>query len=151
MSIVKAFRFPASVRWRGGRLTYASARDKAMLDIATPPEFKGGIPGVWCPEDLLVAATASCFALTLAAVADRAGVALSAIGVDGVGHVEPAHDGRFRFTVIELDVEVEAEDPHAAEQLVADTERLCIVTLALDVPVHVHLVATTPAGAAVGG
>jgi organic hydroperoxide reductase OsmC/OhrA len=152
MGIVKAFKFPASVHWRGGRLTRASAPGKPELDVATPPEFKGGIPGLWSPEELLIAATASCFAVTLAAVADRSGVEMRTIDVDGVGHVERGDDGRFAFTVIELAVEVEAEEhPHTVERVVADAERLCIVTLALEVPVHVRLVAAEPFGVAISG
>lgn len=152
MSIVKAFRFPASVQWRGDRLTRASAPGKLTLDVATPPEFKGGVAGVWSPEELLVAAVASSFTVTLAAVADRSAVDLSTIDVDALGHVEPTADGRFGFTLIELTVEVEArEHPHVIERLVADAERLCPVTLALDVPVHVRLVAAEAVGVAISG
>ncbi|HXV96683.1 MAG TPA: OsmC family protein [Gaiellaceae bacterium] len=146
MSIVKTLRFPASIEWRGGRLTRASSPGKPSLDVATPPEFKGGVPGVWSPEDLLVAAVGSCFAVTLVAVAERSGVELTVLDVDGVGHIERAADGRFRFTVIELDVEVEADaDPGRLERLAAKAEQVCIVSLALDVPVHVRLLDTARA------
>jgi organic hydroperoxide reductase OsmC/OhrA len=142
VSIVKAFRFPASVHWRGGRLTRASAPGKPALEVATPPEFRGGVPGKWSPEELLVAATASCFALTLTAIARRLGVDVQAVEVDGLGHVEKGEDGRFRFVAIELTVELEGdkEAMSAAQNLIAETERRCIVGLALDVPVHVQMV-----------
>ena len=140
MSIVKTLRFPAAVHWRGGRLTRASVPGKPTLDVATPPEFKGGVPGVWSPEDLLVAATASCYAVTLAAIAERSGVELTALDVGGIGHVERGVDGRFRFTVVELTVEVSANaDPDLVERLAAKAEQACIVSLALDVPVHLRL------------
>ena len=45
MTIVKEHRFPTSVRWLGGRLTRVSAPEKADLDVAVPPEFRGGIEG----------------------------------------------------------------------------------------------------------
>ncbi len=38
---IKAFRFPVSVRWRGGRLTRVSVAGKPSLEVATPPEFRG--------------------------------------------------------------------------------------------------------------
>jgi organic hydroperoxide reductase OsmC/OhrA len=75
MPTVKAHRFPVSIEWQEGRLTTASSPGKPELEVATPPEFKGGIPGVWSPEDLLVGATAACYTVTLLAVAaqgDRA-------------------------------------------------------------------------------
>ena len=52
-------RFPVSIHWVSGRLTKASVADKQDLQVATPPEFNGGIAGVWSPEDLLVSAVAS--------------------------------------------------------------------------------------------
>jgi hypothetical protein len=52
MSAFKAYRFPVSVKWREGRRTQASAPGKPEPEVATPPEFKGGIAGVWSPEDL---------------------------------------------------------------------------------------------------
>lgn len=152
MGIVKSFRFPASVHWTGGRMTRTSAPGKPTLDVATPPEFRGGVAGVWSPEDLLVVAAASCFTVTFAAVAERAGVELGAIDVGGVGHVERGEDGRFGFTVIELAVEVETDvGRHEVERLVTEAERLCIVSLALDVPVHVRLGAAYPPRAALVG
>jgi peroxiredoxin-like protein len=148
MSTVKTFRFPASVQWRGDRLTHATVPGKHALDVATPPEFKGGRPGVWSPEDLLVTAAASCFAVTLAAVAERSGVTLASLAVSAVGHVERAADGRFRFTVIELDVDVRADaEPARVERLAAKAEAVCIVSLALDVPVHVRLAQNAAAAA----
>lgn len=146
MSIVKALRFPAAVHWHGGRLTRVSAPGKASFEVATPPEFKGGVEGVWSPEELLVAAAGSCFAVTLAAVAERNGVELDAVEVEGIGHVERGNEGAFHFVAVELMVEVaaEKEDPATLGRLVREAERLCIVSLALDVPVHVRLVVASP-------
>jgi peroxiredoxin-like protein len=149
VSIRRALRFPASVEWRGGRLTRASAHGKPELEVATPPEFKGGVEGVWSPEELLVTSVASCFMVTLAAVAERMGIDLQTANVDGVGHVERGADGRFRFDAIKLAVEIRANaDPRSLEQLVVQTERLCIVSLALNVPVQVRLVVGPHAGVA---
>lgn len=150
MTIVKTHRFPASAHWRGGRLTRASAPGKPSLDVATPPEFKGGIEGIWSPEELLVASAASCLAVTLAAVAEASGVELESIEIDGLGHVERGADGRFRFVLIELTLEVEAEGehPHTVQRLVDDAERLCIVRAALEVPVQVRLVHASAFGVA---
>jgi organic hydroperoxide reductase OsmC/OhrA len=148
MSIVKAFRYPVSVGWRGGRMARASAVGKTDLDLATPPEFRGGVAGVWSPEELLVASTASCLALTVAAIADWEQVSLSTLQVDGIGHVEKRRDGRYAFVAIELTVEIETDDEslEAARAVVRQAEERCIVTLALDVPVHVRLVLPSATG-----
>jgi organic hydroperoxide reductase OsmC/OhrA len=153
MSVVKAMRFPASVQWRGDRLTRASAPGKPALDVATLPEFKRGIAGIWSPEELIVASAASCLALTLAAVSEASGVEIETIEVEGLGHVERGPDGRFQFVAIELTLAVEAaaEDPTTVKRLADDAERLCIVSAALDAPVHVRLVLPSPFGVALSG
>jgi organic hydroperoxide reductase OsmC/OhrA len=139
MSIVKAYRFPVSIEWRGGHLTSAKARGKPALEVATPPEFKGGIEGIWSPEELLVAAAGSSYAVTLAAIAARWDLTLRALRIRGTGHVEPRRDHRFGFVAIDLDVSVEtdADTVEEVEQAARRAEELCLVSLALDTPVHV--------------
>jgi peroxiredoxin-like protein len=140
MTTFKSHRFPVSVEWRGGRLTTASVPGKAQLDVATPPEFKGGIEGVWSPEDLLVAATATCFTVTLVAIAERRAVPLHALEVDGTGFIE-RHDEGFGFVVIELHarLETDGEFVAAAERAAHDAKDGCFVGQALDTPVHLEL------------
>jgi len=146
MSIVKAYRFPVSIDWRGGHLTRAAAHGKPALEIATPPEFKGGIEGVWSPEELLVAAAGSCYAVTLVAVAARFDLTLRELHVRGTGHVEPRQDHRFGFVAIDLDVSVEtdANAVSEVEEAARRAEELCLISLALDTPVHVTVTVTAP-------
>jgi organic hydroperoxide reductase OsmC/OhrA len=139
MSIVKALRFPVSVQLEHGRLTRAEVSGKPELEVATPPEFPGGIEGVWSPEDLLVTATASCYAVTVVAIAERREIPIYDLRVSGTGHVSKRDDGRFGFVAIELDAEIET-DPEciaAMEAVARRAERGCLVGQALDVPVHV--------------
>ena len=147
MSIVKDFRFPVDVEVVEGRLTRAMVAGKPPLDVATPPEFKGGIPGVWSPEDLLVAAAASCYAVTLVAVAERSRLALRGLDVHGVGHVMRRGDGTVGFVAVELHAafETDEESEGKARRLARKAKDVCIVTLALDVPVHLTLDVRTAA------
>jgi organic hydroperoxide reductase OsmC/OhrA len=139
MAVMKEMQFPISVRWRGGRLVHADARDKDSLELATPPEFLGGLVGYWSPEDLLVASAASCFILTLAAVVERRETPLIDATVTATGHMSRRDDGRFGFTVIEIDALLETIP--GAEQAVSRAavaaEERCLISQALDVPVHV--------------
>ena len=139
MSVMKEMQFPVSVRWRGGRLAHADRDGKERLQLATPPEFRGGLEGYWSPEDLLVAATASCFVLTLAAVAERREAPLLDATVTATGHMSRRNDHRFGFTVVELNAVLETvpggED--AVRAAAADAEERCLIEQALDVPVHV--------------
>lgn len=146
MSIVKTLRFPARVEWRGGRRVELAAPGKPPLDLATPPEFKDGVPGFWSPEELLVGAVAACYELTLAAIAARFDVPIARVAVEAAGHVDRGKHG-YDFSLVELDVELEVEAEHEAAALRAAelAERHCIVGRALEVPVPVHVrVAAAP-------
>lgn len=141
MSVVKDFRFPVSVELVTGRLTRLSAVDKVDLHVATPPEFHGGLPGIWSPEELLVGAAASCYAVTLVAVAERSDVEVRDLTVRGTGHVTRRLDGKIGFVSLELHASF-ATDPQTelkARRVARKAKDVCIVTLALEVPVHLTL------------
>jgi hypothetical protein len=46
MAQATTYRFPVDVRWLEGKLTLASVPGKEPLEVATPPEFQGGVEGV---------------------------------------------------------------------------------------------------------
>jgi organic hydroperoxide reductase OsmC/OhrA len=145
MSVMKEMQFPVSVRWLGGRLAHAESRDKRPLELATPAEFRGGLTGYWSPEDLLVAAACSCFMLTLAAVAERREAPLLDATVTATGHMSRRDDGRFGFTVIEVDALLETipGGEEAVRTAASIAEDSCLVSQALDIPVHVAVAVTT--------
>ena len=41
------------------------------IEIATPPEFPKGIPGIWSPEHLFTASVSSCLMTTFLAIAEN--------------------------------------------------------------------------------
>ena len=147
----KTYTFPVDVRWIAGRLTRATATGKPDLAVATPPEFKKGIPGVWSPEDLLVASAAACFAVTLLAVAERREVPVHSLHVAGRGRVGQRPEGSFGFTEIELGVQLETFPGHEdeARDAAEAAERGCLIAASLDVPIRLELeVSAVPLAAA---
>jgi peroxiredoxin-like protein len=142
MSISKDFRYKVAVDWEGDRITTVTSPDKPELTVATPPEFKNGVEGVWSPEDLLVAAAASCFSVTLVAVAERRELPLHSLHVSGTGHLSARDDGRFGFVAIELTAAIRTDEQalEAMERAAKHAGRACLVSMALDVPVHVDAV-----------
>lgn len=132
--------FPVSLEWPGGKRVLASVHGKETIEIATPPEFGSGIEHVWSPEDFLVAATASCFAVTLVAIAERSRVPLLGLAVDAVG-VVGGTDGQIGFREIELPVVIETDPAHveAARKAAERAERYCLIANALSIPVHLDL------------
>jgi organic hydroperoxide reductase OsmC/OhrA len=141
MSITKDFRYRVGVEWEDGRVTTVTSPDKPDLTVATPPEFKNGVLGVWSPEDLLVASVASCYAVTLVAVAERRELPLHELHATGTGHLTMRDDGRLGFVAIELTVRIatDAAVAEAMQRAAKHAERGCLVSMALDVPVHVEL------------
>jgi organic hydroperoxide reductase OsmC/OhrA len=141
MSTLKDFRFQVAVEGEADRIVSLKASGKPELFVATPPEFRGGVPNVWSPEDLLVAASATCYALTFKAIAERRGIPLRDLSVSGVGHVTRRADGRFGFVAIELAVTITTDEgfEDEAEKAARATEAACIVDRALTVPVEVEL------------
>jgi organic hydroperoxide reductase OsmC/OhrA len=93
---------------------------------------------------LLVASAASCFAVTFAAVAERRRIPLHSLTVSGTGHVGHRDDGRVGFIALELTprIQTELEFVAAAERTARAAETACLITGALDVPVHVVPVVT---------
>ena len=141
MSITKDYRYKVGVAWQGDRITSVSSHDKPDLTVATPPEFKNGVPGVWSPEDLLVASIASCYTVTLVAVAARRELPLHSVQVSGTGHLTARDDGRFGFVAVELTAAIGTDERvlEAVERAAKHAERACLVSMALDVPVHVDV------------
>jgi organic hydroperoxide reductase OsmC/OhrA len=137
----REFRFPVTVQLEGGRAARASVVGKPDLLVATPPEFRGDMTGVWSPEDLLVAAAASCFCVTMAAVAERRLIPVHSLLIHGTGQVSERQDRRLGFTAIELDVRL-VTDPgceNAAERACRRAEAQCLVATSLDAPVRVSV------------
>ncbi len=137
----KTYEYPLSIRWVEGRRTIASIEGKDDLEVATPPEFKGGVEGVWSPEDLQVASVASCFAVTLVAVAERRGVPLRSLSVGARGVVTERPDRRFGFTEVGLEVTLSTDAGYEEEAAAAAgaAERGCLVAASVSFPVRLEL------------
>jgi organic hydroperoxide reductase OsmC/OhrA len=43
----------------------------SCIEVATPPQFPKGIPGIWSPEHLFTAAVSSCFMTTFLSIAEQ--------------------------------------------------------------------------------
>ena len=141
MSILKDFRFTVDVKGNAERVVEATTDEGLALSVATPPEFRGGIHGMWSPEHLLVSAVSSCYALTLAGVADRRQIPLYDVAIRGVGHITRRADARFGFVVVELAVEITTEEGYEdhARRAARAAESGCLIAQALRIPIEIEL------------
>jgi organic hydroperoxide reductase OsmC/OhrA len=134
----KEFHFPLSVEWIGEHRVAAHVQGKPAIEIAPPPVFRGTDPSAWSPEDFLVAAAASCLAVTFTGLAARAGLVFTSLRVDGDGVAGMRADGRFGFTrlLLRLEVETDTADEMQARELAGKAEATCLVSSSLDLPVE---------------
>lgn len=134
----KEFHFPLTVEWVGGRRVAATVEGKHPVEIAPPPVFRGTDPSAWSPEDFLVAAAASCLAVTFTGLAEREGLAYRELKVGGDGTCGLRDDGRFGFTrlLLRAEVEVDQADQARARALAEKAEETCLVSASLDFPVE---------------
>jgi organic hydroperoxide reductase OsmC/OhrA len=102
---------------------------------------------MWSPEDLLVAAVASCYSLTLEAIAVHRGIEFRSVDVRAIGHVTRRAEGRVGFVVIELavDISVAPGYEHEAERAAQSAKKACLIAHALEIPVELELRIRTPA------
>ncbi len=106
------------VDWKHDRTGEVVMEGKPTVEVATPPEFEGGIEGVISPEDLFVASAAACMMTTFVAVIKRMRVEFESFKCEAEGILEKLDTG-FEFTKILLKTTVSV----ASEDLIAKTER----------------------------
>jgi organic hydroperoxide reductase OsmC/OhrA len=144
----KEFHFPLAVEWQDGRTVAARVEGKPPIEIAPPTVFRGTDPTIWSPEDFLVAAAASCLAVTFTGLAGRAGLSYSRLVVDADGVCGTRADGRFGFTRLHLTLELDTSgDTAEARALAEQAEASCLVAASLDLPVETRIVVNGSAGA----
>jgi organic hydroperoxide reductase OsmC/OhrA len=140
VTVVKAHRFPVAVRRHERGSVRVQAPGKPELRAATPPEFRGAHPGQWSPEELLGASVASCFAVTLDAVAEHMHVPLRDVDIRTSINVERV-EGRYVVTHVDVTAIIETDPGHVdrAREAAERAEQRCLITTALECPVRIRV------------
>jgi organic hydroperoxide reductase OsmC/OhrA len=122
------------VAWAISGQTGIAKSDSApnAIHFAAPARF-GGLKGRWTPEDLLIAALASCFTTTFQAIAESSKFECSDLEVEAEGAVGHARTGyNFNEIVIRAHLTIPCEDKRErAISLLQKTKELCLVSRAL--------------------
>lgn len=132
MSVRNTLRLVASVRLVDGRPVVRESRH-------TDPAWRGA--------ELLVAAVATGYAMSLSAAAGRLSIPVHGLEVEAAGHLTARRGGRYGLVGIELDSVLET-DPGNEERLPLAAELArdrCAVVGALDVPLSHRVRAAAPA------
>ena len=123
--------YEVNVEWKENRLgVMQSPVLNHSLEVATPPEFAGGIPGIWSPEHLLVAAVNSCLMTTFLAIAENFKLPFESFKSHANGKLEKV-EGKFMISEIELSpvliINNEA-DKEKAERVLQKSEAVCLIS-----------------------
>jgi organic hydroperoxide reductase OsmC/OhrA len=125
----KSFRYKNSLTWENARRGKSSAPGKPSMEIGSPPEFKGE-PGIWCPEELLVAALNGCLMLTFISMAQSKGVQFVSYESAAEGLLENV-DGKFLITEVSVAPTVVLKsdgDLERARTIMEQVEEHCFIS-----------------------
>jgi len=100
------------------------------IEIATPPEFPKGIPGIWSPEHLFTAAVSSCLMTTFLAIAENSKLDFKSFSCKSKGKLDQV-DGKFLMTEIILEPTVviaDEKDREKAQRVLQKSEAACLIS-----------------------
>lgn len=104
--------------------------DCGCIEVATPPEFPKGIPGIWSPEHLYTAAVSSCLMTTFLAVAENSKLEFSSFHCASEGKLEQV-SGKWLMTEVKLMPQVEVKDEkdiEKAQRVLQKAEANCLIS-----------------------
>lgn len=102
----------------------------SCIEVATPPEFPKGIPGIWSPEHLFTAAVSSCLMTTFLSIAENSKLTFSHFSCKSIGKLEQV-DGKFMMSEIILEPVVtitDEKDREKAERVLQKSEAACLIS-----------------------
>jgi peroxiredoxin-like protein len=102
----------------------------SCIEVATPPEFPKGIPGIWSPEHLFTAAVSSCLMTTFLAIAENSKLPFISFSCGSQGKLEQV-EGKFLITEILLKPIVtitDEKDREKAERVLQKSESACLIS-----------------------
>ncbi len=107
-----------------------SMKQNGCIEVATPPEFPQGMPGIWSPEHLFTASVASCLMTTFLAIAENSKLDYTSFACKAIGTLEKTDKG-FAMTKVHLEPVVTINDESAesrAMRVLEKSEQHCLIT-----------------------
>ena len=100
------------------------------IEVATPPEFPKGMPGIWSPEHLFTAAVSSCLMTTFLSIAENSKLTYLSFICKSKGKLEQV-DGKFLMSEVILEPTVtitDEKDRERAEKVLQKSEAACLIS-----------------------
>lgn len=138
---MEAHKYHVDLEWkmdRKGEISSPVLDQK--IEVATPPEFARGMPGIWSPEHLFVASVSSCFMTTFLAIAENSNLEFRSLTCPAKGLLDKK-DGKFAMTEILLKPALtilNEADREKAEKIMVKAERACLISNSITSEVHLQ-------------
>jgi peroxiredoxin-like protein len=111
-------------------LSNSSDQRNGCIEVATPPEFPKGIPGIWSPEHLFTAAVSSCLMTTFLSIAENSKLEFTSFQCNSKGKLDQV-DGKYLMTEVILEPTVtisHEKDRERAERVLTKAEAACLIS-----------------------
>jgi organic hydroperoxide reductase OsmC/OhrA len=102
----------------------------SCIEVATPPDFPKGMPGIWSPEHLFTAAVSSCLMTTFLSIAENSKLTFVSFSCKSKGKLEKV-DGKHMMSEIILEPTVtimDEKDRERAERVLQKSEAACLIS-----------------------
>lgn len=134
--------YEVNIEWNNDRKgSLSSPTLMHNIDVATPPEFPKGMPGIWSPEHLYVASVNSCLMTTFLAIAENSDFEFISFKCNAVGIVEKL-EGKFQVTEISLKPIVSISTTmhiEKAQRIVEMSEKNCFINNSIKTKIHLQV------------
>lgn len=131
--------YNVSLNWKEGRQGIMSSSVlNSQIEVATPPEFDKGVPGIWSPEHLFTASVLSCFKTTFLAIAEFSKLEFETLDCEAEGVLDKV-DGKFMMTEINLKAKLKINDlekAEKAERIMHKSEAACLISNSITTKVN---------------
>lgn len=133
--------YNVDLNWKKDRIGILSSEElPTQIEVATPPEFEGGIEGVWSPEHLFISSVSSCFMTTFIAIAKYSKLEFENLEVKATGMLGKP-DGKFAVTEIILKPTLVIKDDNQADKalrIMEKAEAACLISRSIKTEVRLE-------------
>jgi peroxiredoxin-like protein len=132
--------YTTSLRWVAQRKGTLSSDGLPQMEVATPPQFPGGHPGIWSPEHLFVAAAEVCLMTTFLAIAESSKLEYTEYSSQAEGTLEKTDQG-YMVTEIVIRPRLVIRDSAAldrARRIMEKAEQHCLISKSMKTRVRVE-------------
>lgn len=124
------FYYNTTVQWKSDRIGEIREPTLPTIAVATPPEFPKGVPNIWSPEHLYVAAANVCLMTTFLAIAENSNLQFESYSADAVGKLEKL-EGKLQITEIVISPKIKLlnlADLEKAKKIIEKSEANCLIS-----------------------